>query len=190
MPPWSRFLWEVQNALNINDAKVWAELPRKAWEFLTGNEGPERRDITGFPRWWLEAPSVVPFNWRRSPFNLSKWVIEQVRNTAAKALPAEVSFCLKGQPTLLTYMQDADVPAFVADMKAVEKGIRQIQISALERARAAHILHEDSEKVFELTHAARQAAATYAQRRYEAAHGLPEADVPLQVPIPEQHPGM
>ena len=73
-------------------------------------------------------------------------------------------------------------------MKSISKSLEQLQASALERARAIEIMHADSLEVFELVHDARQKAATFAQRRYEDAHGLPHGLVPLQAEIPDRHP--
>lgn len=75
--------------------------------------------------------------------------------------------------------------SFAADLVAVAKSVGNLQASAMERARAIDALHNDSVEVFELTHDARQAAAAYAQRKYEIAHGLPAGPVALQAELPE-----
>ena len=51
--------------------------------------------------------------------------------------------------------------------------------------RGVEDLFLDEERAFLAVHKARQDAATVAQRRYEAAHGLSAAPVPFQVPVSE-----
>ena len=52
-------------------------------------------------------------------------------------------------------------------------------------ADAVSNLHDESVRAFLEAHNTRQMAATLAQRRFEAANGLPEGPVPFQVEIPE-----
>lgn len=91
MPPYCEFLWCVQNTLNLDTPALWQQvLPQAAWKFLVGYEGPEPRDTSGFPRWWLDLPTLLPFNFTRPAFNLSAWVIREARQSVAKSMEEEV----------------------------------------------------------------------------------------------------
>ncbi|VDB84681.1 unnamed protein product [Peniophora sp. CBMAI 1063] len=169
MPPESEFMWKLQNTLHNNNKSEWEQLPRLALLVLTGNYGPERRDVTGFPRWWLDHPRLLPFGYRAQPFDLPSWVI----TNAVKMITSSV------------VEHRADVKAFAADVKSVAEGLGRLQLSTLERGRAIDVGHEDSEEVFLLLHNARQEAATSVQRQHEDAEGRGHAAVPFLAEVPE-----
>ncbi|KZV68682.1 hypothetical protein PENSPDRAFT_687029 [Peniophora sp. CONT] len=170
MPPYSHFIWAVQKALNdVQNQAPWKNLPYEATLFLTGSEGPEPVDTSDFPRWWLDVPRLLGFGFLRAPFDLPGWIIAQSEISVGEALAAE----------------GADVAGFVDQLKDIMQSLDRVQASPIERAKFLDSLHTHVEEVFQSTQAARQHAATVAQRRYEDSHGLPHQPVPLQVPLPK-----
>ena len=91
MPPESPFLLAVQVALAERSSESWKALQGKGLAVLTGSEGPEPVDTTGFKRWWTDMPrdlNKVP-NARRA-FNLSEWIIADAEAAFSRDMAAEV----------------------------------------------------------------------------------------------------
>ncbi|VDB90252.1 unnamed protein product [Peniophora sp. CBMAI 1063] len=172
MPPYCDFLWHVQNAINYGDRELWSSLPLRALRLLTGNTAnePEPRDVSGLPMWWLKHPRHITSSYRAQPFSVSAWVNSECVSFMSECLEAE----------------DADVKGFVSDLKALVDGVGRLQASAMERARAIDVQHTNTEEAFQLVYNARQDAATFAQRQFEKAHGLPAAPAPLPVQVPQR----
>ena len=80
-------MWTVQTALHGDSNSAFETLDEEGIKLLTGSEGPEPLDTSGFPRWWLDVPADIQGNAPEHPaFNLSAWIIEQSKEAAKQAI--------------------------------------------------------------------------------------------------------
>ncbi|VDB96119.1 unnamed protein product [Peniophora sp. CBMAI 1063] len=132
-------------------------------------------DTTRFPQWWLQHPR----NWLASAhiidrqaaeptFDLSQWIIRTVgHHTSLMKLLSS---------------QGAEAEALLADLGHVLQRLQRLREALYEVGRGVEDVHQDEEDAFVGLQQDRRRLLTVAQRRYEAATGLEEAEVPFPVP--------
>ncbi|VDB96039.1 unnamed protein product [Peniophora sp. CBMAI 1063] len=174
MPPHSPIVLAWQDYFDERTPALLAAIPRIAKETMKSAMPPT--DQSGFPMWWealprdwLSSKRIIDRQAHGPPFDLSDHIIRTVTADVGRR----------------TVHHGADAQVYVDKIKLLLEKVRELKLGVWDVSRSVEALHAAEVDAVAALHRERQKAATVAQRRHEAASGLPEAPVPFLVPVPE-----